>query len=281
VIVAVVALDTALVVTVNVAVCAPAATVTEVGTTALELFDESPTTVPPDAEGPLNVTVPADGLPPVTVEGVSETLTSEAGVMVRIPVPEVLFTEAIIVAGVELETVVVFTENSAVVIPAAIETLPGTVAFGELEDRVTTTPFAGAAPVRVTVPVEVVPPVTLDGASVTDKIPVGFTVKVAKAKEVPSAQPRVTAVAVVTVVVVTEKVAVVLPAGIFTDAGTVATGLLELNPIVRPPAGAGFVRVTVPVAGRPPTTFVGVTASCTTGTTVVATGSEAIPFVTT
>jgi hypothetical protein len=55
---AVAVFETADVPTVNVAVVAPAATVTEVGTVAPALFDERLTTAPPAAAGPLKVTLP-------------------------------------------------------------------------------------------------------------------------------------------------------------------------------------------------------------------------------
>jgi hypothetical protein len=58
-----------------------------------------------------------------------------------------------------------------------------------------------------------------------------------------------------TVLVETVKVALVDPAGIVTLAGTVAAAVLLLdNETTRPPDGAAPVRVTVPVAGLPPTT---------------------------
>jgi hypothetical protein len=51
--------DTALVVTMNVALDEPAATVTLAGTVAADvLLDESPMTAPPDGAAPPNVTVP-------------------------------------------------------------------------------------------------------------------------------------------------------------------------------------------------------------------------------
>jgi hypothetical protein len=61
---------TALVLTVNVALLAPAATVAVAGTVAaavLPLISE--TTAPPVGAGPLSVTVPVEGDPPVTLVG--------------------------------------------------------------------------------------------------------------------------------------------------------------------------------------------------------------------
>jgi hypothetical protein len=63
---------TALVLTVNVALLAPAPTVTVAGTVAVDvLLLERETTAPPVGAGPLSVTVPVEGDPPVTLVGVS------------------------------------------------------------------------------------------------------------------------------------------------------------------------------------------------------------------
>jgi hypothetical protein len=75
--------------TVNVALDWPAATVTVAGTEASELLLERDTTVPDGPAWPVSVTVPVDGLPPVTAEGLSVKDESPAGSMVRVddPVP--------------------------------------------------------------------------------------------------------------------------------------------------------------------------------------------------
>ena len=71
---------TALVLTANVALVAPAATVTLEGTLAAAvLLLERVTCAPPEGAGPLNVTVPVDEFPPVTLVGFSETDASEVG----------------------------------------------------------------------------------------------------------------------------------------------------------------------------------------------------------
>ena len=64
---------TALVLTVNVALLAPAATVTLAGTVAVDvLLLERETAAPPVSAGPLSVTVPVeDCTPPVTLVGFS------------------------------------------------------------------------------------------------------------------------------------------------------------------------------------------------------------------
>jgi hypothetical protein len=77
---------TALVLTVNVALVAPAATVRLAGTVAaavLSLIRE--TDAPPLGAGPLSVTVPVEGDPPVTLVGfsVSEERVRAGGSTVR------------------------------------------------------------------------------------------------------------------------------------------------------------------------------------------------------
>ena len=62
---------TAVVVTVNVAVVAPAATLTDAGVCAEALLDPSVTLAPPNGAGPVRVTVPVDGKPPMTDAGES------------------------------------------------------------------------------------------------------------------------------------------------------------------------------------------------------------------
>ena len=78
--------DKGLVVTVNVALVAPPATVTVDGTVADDgLPLDSDTTAPPPGAGPLSVTVPVEELPPTTLDGVTpnELNPTAAGVTVR------------------------------------------------------------------------------------------------------------------------------------------------------------------------------------------------------
>jgi len=68
---------TALVLTVNVALLAPAATVTLAGTVAVDVLLVRVTAAPPAGAGPLSVTVPVeDCAPPVTVVGFSVSVES-------------------------------------------------------------------------------------------------------------------------------------------------------------------------------------------------------------
>src|SRR5260221_14271348 len=68
------------VLTANVALVAPAAIVTLEGTlAAVRLLLESINCAPPDGAGPLNVTVPVEEFPPLTLAGFSESEEREAG----------------------------------------------------------------------------------------------------------------------------------------------------------------------------------------------------------
>ena len=65
--------ETPLVVMVNVAVVAPAATGTLPGTWAAMLLLDRVTTAPPVGAAPVRVTVPLEELPPVTLDGLRDT----------------------------------------------------------------------------------------------------------------------------------------------------------------------------------------------------------------
>jgi hypothetical protein len=85
VIVPCIVLDTAIVVTLNVAVVEPAGTVTLAGTKAGEPFVHKSILMPPEGAGALSVTVPVADIPAVTLVGFTETsdrVALVAGVMV-------------------------------------------------------------------------------------------------------------------------------------------------------------------------------------------------------
>ncbi len=149
----------------------------------------------------------------------------------------------------------------ALVAPAGMVILLGTLARLELLRNCTTAPPAGAGPLRVTVPVAVLPPQTEVGLIVSDwsvTLGAGLTVRVAVRETPPAEAVIVTLVALETACVETVKFALVAPAGTITVLGTVATFvLLLLRFTTNPPDGAGAVRVTVPVLLLPPTTLVG------------------------
>ena len=123
--------------------------------------------------------------------------------------------------------------------------------------KATTTPAAGAVPVRVTVPVELFPPTTVLAAFVTEDKAGAFTVNVTL-RVFTNVAEMVTEVFVATGVVVIEKVADVLPAGTVTLAGTCAAEVLLLcNVTTAPGATAAAFSVTVPVELFPPITVTG------------------------
>ena len=164
---------TADVVAANVALLAPAATETLPGTTATPvLLLVSVTTAPPVGAAAVNVTVPCDGVPPVTLVGLRVTpwrlAAGGSGVTVSVVVLLMALYEAVSVTGVLAVTAAVATANDALVAPAATVTLVGTVAaLVLLLVSATTAPPDGAAADKVSVPVDAVPPTTDDGLTVT------------------------------------------------------------------------------------------------------------------
>jgi hypothetical protein len=153
--------------TVNVAVVAPAGTVTLAATVADPLSLDSVTVAPPAGAGPLRVTVPVELLLPITVVGFRATAAIEGGLIVSEAACVPLYF-SVIVAVAAVVTGVVFTVNVPVVAPAATVTLVATVAAALSLDRVTTDPPVGAGPFNVTVPAEVLLPMTLFGVKATD-----------------------------------------------------------------------------------------------------------------
>src|SRR5437016_12886791 len=73
------------------------------------------------------------------------------------------------VTGVDAVTALVPTVNAALLAPAAIVTLAGTLAAPLLLESSTCAPPVSAGPLSVTVPVEADPPVTLVGFSASEE----------------------------------------------------------------------------------------------------------------
>jgi hypothetical protein len=137
VMVALVVEATAVVETVNVALVAPEAIVTEFGTVAdIELLASEMLRPPLGATEPI-VAVPVEELPPTTEVGDTAMDVKLGGAIVRVAVAELLFALAVIVAVVLLATAMVVTVNVAVVAPEATVTEPGTVADVLLLERLT------------------------------------------------------------------------------------------------------------------------------------------------
>jgi hypothetical protein len=126
-----VVLVTGAVVAVNVRLDDPAGTVTLAGTVAADgLLLDRPTTVPPDGAGPVNVTVPVDDVPPLTVAGLNDSAESvappppEPGVTVSAAAQDV-FSSAHTLLTVVDDTLDVVTLKVAEVAPAGTVTLSG------------------------------------------------------------------------------------------------------------------------------------------------------------
>ena len=121
-----------------------------------------------------------------------------------------------------------------------------------LEKNETGTPPAGAGPVKVTVPVGCCPDGTLDGLKESAAATGGITAKVVTRGLLPaSVAVMLPSTSNATGAVVIVNVPIVDPAGMFTLAGLgrtiAALGLAFDKLAVRPPAGAGPERITVPV----------------------------------
>lgn len=244
--------------TVNVAVVAPAKTVTDAGTVAFVVSElVSATLIPPVFALPFSVTVPVEVAPATIEVGLRVTVAMSAGLTVIDAVTLVCCFTAEIVTGVAAATPSVVTVNVTDVAPAGTVTEVGTVAVEVLElERKMGTPPVGAATEIVTVPVERFPPTTVVGASVT---PVGrgaVALSELLAEEVPRVAVMTVPTSLPTGTVVAVNAAVKAAAGTVIDAGTVTTAVFEDDRVTTvPPVGAGPLRVTVPVDVWPPATI--------------------------
>ena len=217
----------------------------------------SVTTLPAGGAGPESVTVPLTLAPPTTVDGlsVSEDVAGSVTVNRAVLGTPPLY-EAEMTADVPAGTAVVEMAKLADTCPAATATVAGAPATAGLELLIaTTTPLGGAARDSVTVPVEVEPPTTVDGLSRSDVTVGGGGITVRVATCVPPLYDarRSTAVDAATADVVTANDAETSPVPMVTLAGTLAdAGFVLASATTAPPAGAGALSVTVPVADWPP-----------------------------
>jgi hypothetical protein len=251
--------DTACVPTVKVALVFPAPTVTLAVTvaTAVVLLLRL-TTAPPDGAAPVNVTVPCDVFPPVTLVGLSDSADSVGcavpGVTVK-TAPQLVFNTAKILIAFVALTLVVVMLNVVLLPPAGTVTVDGTTAAASQLEIATEAPPAGAGPLRVTVPVDDAPAVTVDGLSVSDVTPTvtpGFTVTPTLAVDAPNAAVMVAGVGLVTGNAPKENSPDVVPAETITFVGRLMAGLLADSVTSTCPAGAGAVRLTKPTPPWPP-----------------------------
>jgi len=163
------------VLTMKLALLAPAGTITLEGTLAGPLLERK-TCAPPAGAGALSVTVPVeDCSPPMTLVGFSVSdvrvgggggagvTVSEADVVAPLKVAEMA-------TVADAATALVLTVKVALMAPAATVTLDGTRATVVLLlESVTCAPPVGAGPLSVTVPVEEFPPVTVVGFSESEE----------------------------------------------------------------------------------------------------------------
>lgn len=163
---------------------------------------------------------------------------------------------ALIVAVVFAVVADVWMETATEVFPAGTMAVEGTMAFAELEPKLTVNPPVGAGEVRVKVATLAFPPFTVAGFSEMDFMVGANTVRDPLAELAPKSPVTVVAVLTGTAFVFTENVAVDLPAAIVTEAG-VETDPEEDVSATFIDAGAGPDKVIVPVDDVPPTTDAG------------------------
>lgn len=126
--------------------------------------------------------------------------------------------------------------------------------------RLTMIPPAGAAPVRFTVPVVICPEPTLEGLKDSGFVTTGGITVTPPPPEVPLGNVAVivTGVLLATGSEFTLKVPLVAPPAMLKFAGVVtALMLLLIKETVKPAAGAGPFRLTIPTEPVPPVTVLG------------------------
>lgn len=255
------------VVTVNIAVVAPAGTVTVAGTvatTVLSLLRK--TVVPPVGAADARRTVPVTEVPPITEVALRLTLVTAgpvaAGVTDRVKARVAVPCVARMMADWLVVTAEVATTKVAVVAFGATVTAAGTLATALSLDRATVMPLWVAGAVRVTVPVAGEPPVT-DSGEMLRFANVGVaevTVNRAVRLTPPAVAVITDELVLVVVPATTVNVVAFAPAATVTLDGTVAAARLPLvSDTTTPPFGAAWLRVTVPVPFEPSTTVSGLT----------------------
>jgi hypothetical protein len=252
----------------------PAATLTAAGTVTNALPLASVTLTPPEGAALDNVAVQLDVAPEFTVDGLhdsEDTPGEETRDRVALDDP---FSVAVTWALESALTLPTLALNVAVDWPAAMLIEAGTVTNALPLASVTLAPPESAALDNVTVQLDVAPEFTVEGLHdsedtfggatresvvLTDPLSVALTWAVTSAATAPTDALNV---------------AVLCPAGIATEAGTVTRALFDDTVTVPPPLGAGCVRVIAQDAVPPETTVDGaqvtVPADGTGLTTIVA-----------
>jgi hypothetical protein len=241
----------------NLALLAPAATVTEAGTVTALLLLERLTLNPPLGAAALNATVqesvPAPAIDPLAQLNADRlaVVAGTAAPRCRAKVSATLPALAVRVAVCAVLTDETVAVKLAVVEPAATVTDVGTVTALSLLERLTVRPLLGAAAFNATVqesvPAPVIDPLAqLNADRLTVAAGAGAPSCRAKVSETPLALAvRVAVCAVLTEETVAVKPAVVEPAATVTVAGTVtALSLLE-RLTLKPPLGAAAFSATV------------------------------------
>lgn len=237
---------TALVDTVTVAAVAFGPKEAVAGTIASAALLLTSETLPPrGGASPVRVSLRETFEPPFTEAGAGTTVESSAGSTV------ILLGTALFPNVAMIETAVLAATPDVDMIKLAVGPEIGTVAGAEAaEGSLDTSPIVelrAGAPFRPTVPATLPPPTTIVVATTKDFRAGGLT----KTWEETAVEPRLA----VTVTVTDDRTgwleavnkAFVPPAAIWTDAGTVMSGLFELRETTLPEGPAGPVRVTDPV----------------------------------
>lgn len=236
-------------------------TVAEVGAATLVALEARVTVMPPLGAGPFNVTVPVTGVPPKTEVGLTVTEFRPGGDITRTTSFDTVPHVAVIVTLVGDVTANVGTWIVTDGLPPCTVMLEGrSIMFDTDSASATDTPPVNALPLSVIVKAVSVPASTGFGVALTDSRVSGVIVKSALCELAPTVAVIVAVISEVTNKVVIVNVADVLPSGIVTVAGTLASVAPSVSAVrvtINPPAGASSSSVTVPVESVPPLTDVG------------------------
>ena len=210
---------------------------------------------PPAGAAWLIVTVPVELVPPVTVPGLKLTPdTVVKGTTVTFPMTMVAPVVAVTITGVEAATEPPVAVKVCEFMFAGTTTVAGTGNAVELLLRLTVYPPAGAFPLSVTVPVVICPETTFPGVKESIVTTGGFTVSPAgMLLPLGSVAVKFTTVLAATGNDEALNVPLVAPPAMLKLAGAVAALVLLLITVtVKPAAGAGPLRTTVPIEPPPP-----------------------------